>query len=572
MKSLFSLLFQSVLFASVINSFPCFAQDRELLVRDSVRIPLRNGKYVSAIIVTDPAIREPLPAVLFYTTYYMGPGDINVARRAALKGYVGVLVYCRGIRSDLADYIPFVNDGNDAYDVIDWISRQKWCNGKIGMYGGSYTGYVQWAAASRFHPALKTIVPQVPVMPGFDFPMENNIPLGHILSWSHDNIYKLPRLNGDLLFTWFEKGMPYRRLDSLAGRKNPIFQQWLRHPAYDQYWQSLAPSPSQYGQINIPVLTTTGYYDGCAISALEYYKRHNQFNSHAEHYLVIGPYDHWGGQRRFADTLMGYAVDSAARLNMVEIAFDWLDHILKGAPRPSILKDRINYEIMGANQWGHAPTLEAMSNDTLTYYLGSSQEGRFNSLEQSKPLPALTFDQQVDFRDRVNHNNYFTPLIINETLEPGGGLVFASPAFREPVLLNGAFSGRLKVMVNKKDMDISIAFYEQMPDGRYFYLTRYLGRASYAGQNSRRQLLVPGKEVIIPISNTRITSRKFSKGSRLVIVLNVNKHPFEVVNYGSGKDVNDESVLDAGVPMQIHWSSESFIKVPVQTGIVPGGN
>ena len=180
MKSLFFPLFLSV-FVSVIYCLPCTAQ-QGLLVRDSMLIPLRDGKHVSAIIVNDTTVKGPLPVVLFYTTYYMGPGDTNVARRAALKGYVSVLAYCRGIRTDLADYTPFINDGNDAYDVIDWISRQAWCNGKIGMYGGSYTGYVQWAAASRFHPALKTIVPQVAVMPGFDFPMENNIPLGHILS------------------------------------------------------------------------------------------------------------------------------------------------------------------------------------------------------------------------------------------------------------------------------------------------------------------------------------------------------------------------------------------------------
>lgn len=554
-----------MLFVPVFFTFPCVAQN-QLLVRDSILIPLRNGKHVSAIIVTNPQVKEPLPAVLFYTTYYMGSGDTNVARRAAAEGFISVLAYCRGIRTNLADYTPFVNDGNDVYDVIDWISRQTWCNGKVGMYGGSYTGFVQWAAASRFHPALKTIVAQVAVMPGFDFPMENNIPLGHILSWSHDNIYKLPRLSVDLLFNWFEKGAPYRQLDSLAGKKNPIFQEWLRHPAYDRYWQSLAPSPAQFAQINIPVLTTTGYYDGCAISAVEYFKRHYRYNRHAEHYLVIGPYDHWGGQKRFADTLMGYVVDSAARLNMVDLAFDWLQYILKGGPRPSILQDRINYEIMGANQWGHAPSLDAMSNDTLTYYLGSSEEGLFNSLAQSKPVPSLSFGQQVDFRDRISHNNYFTPVIINESLDPGGGLVFISPSFREPVLVNGAFFGQLKVKVNKRDMDISIAFYEQMPDGKYFYLTRFLGRASFAGNNSKRKLLIPGQEEIIPVSNTRITSRKLSKGSRLVVVLNVNKHPFEVVNYGSGKDVNDESIRDAGMPMQIYWSSDSFIKVPVLTG------
>lgn len=52
------------------------------------------------------------------------------------------------------------------------------------------TGFSQWAAVKKLHPALKTIVPQVAVMPGYDAPMENNVPFGNTLGWANDNIYK----------------------------------------------------------------------------------------------------------------------------------------------------------------------------------------------------------------------------------------------------------------------------------------------------------------------------------------------------------------------------------------------
>ena len=112
-------------------------------------------------------------------------------------------------------------------------------------------------------------------------------------------------------------------------------------------------------------------------------------------------------------------------------------------------------------------------------------------------------------------------------------------------------------------MDVSLALYEQMPDGKYFYITRYLGRASYAKNNSRRQLMKPYTKERISFENTRFVSRKISKGSRLVILLNINKHPFEIINYGSGKEVANETIKDAGKPLQIKWHNESFIKVPV---------
>lgn len=66
------------------------------------------------------------------------------------------------------------------------------------MYGGSYTGFSQWATVKKIHPALKTIVPQVAVMPGFDTPMENNVQLNLSLYWPHHSIYKMPPIKKEV--------------------------------------------------------------------------------------------------------------------------------------------------------------------------------------------------------------------------------------------------------------------------------------------------------------------------------------------------------------------------------------
>jgi hypothetical protein len=112
-------------------------------------------------------------------------------------------------------------------------------------------------------------------------------------------------------------------------------------------------------------------------------------------------------------------------------------------------------------------------------------------------------------------------------------------------------------------MDVSLALYEQMPDGKYFFLTRYVGRASFAKDNSKRQLLHPQQNEHIPFFNTRFVSKKISRGSRLVVLLNINKHPFEIINYGSGKKVADETIHDAAEPLKIEWHNDSFIQIPV---------
>ncbi|NCU04657.1 MAG: CocE/NonD family hydrolase, partial [Chitinophagaceae bacterium] len=449
---------------------PNTVADSVYLIQDSVLIPTKSGIPVSAIIVRKKTNTKPLPALLFYTTYYQGPTDANAGKRSADRDYVGIVAYARGIRTNLKHYAPYEHEATDVYDIIDWISKQQWCNGKVGMFSGSYTGFSQWSTAKNVHPALKTIVPQVAVMPGFDTPLENNVELNLGLYWPNDNIYKHAPLPRGLPFEWFENGTAWKSMDSLAGNSNAIFQKWLQHPSYDQYWQRMVPTPAEYAKINIPVLTTTGYYDGSQISALQYYKLHTRYNRNANHYVVIGPYDHWGGQRRPALNLMGYNIDSVANVSMMELAYEWLDYILKNKPKPALLKNRINYQVMGSNEWKHAASLQQMNNDTLTFYLHKQL-----LVKQKQTTAAYTL-QTVDFKDRETENNFFVPQLILDSLDAGNGLIFSTAVFEKEFAINGSFTGNLFATINKKDMDVSLALFEQMPDGKYFYLTRYLGR------------------------------------------------------------------------------------------------
>ena len=67
----------------------------------------------------------------------------------------------------------------------------------------------------------------------------------------------------------------------------------------------------------------------------------------------------------------------------------------------------------------------------------------------------------------------------------------------------------------------------------------------------------------IPFTNTQITVKKISKGSRIVALVNVNKSPFEQINYGTGKDVNEETIRDAKDPLRMKWYNSSYIEIPI---------
>jgi uncharacterized protein len=131
------------------------------------------------------------------------------------------------------------------------------------------------------------------------------------------------------------------------------------------------------------------------------------------------------------------------------------------------------------------------------------------------------------------------------------------------IIINGLFTGNLKFITNKKDFDVSIDLIQVKPDGKIFSLSDYVGRASYAKDKTKRQLLKPNVIEEIPISNSSFVSKKIEKGSKLVLIFGIKKNRYWQINYGTGKDVSDESIEDAKEPLEIKWYNDSYIEIPV---------
>ncbi len=540
-------------------------------------VETQDGSKIRAHVVRKRGLTDKLPTVFIFNIYADSLRDIGKAKYYAAEHYACVVANTRGKGINEDEIVPFEYDGKDAYDMIDWISKQDWSNGEVGMVGGSYLGFSQWAAVKKLHPALKTIMPQVAVGPGIDYPMNGNVFMSYMLRWTryvtnnrttdYADFSNTNKWNS-LYKTWYEKGLSFRSLDSIEGRPSAVFQRWLDHPSYDAFWQSMVPYKTDFSKIDIPILSTTGYFDDDQMGALYYYKQHHLNNPNANHYLVIGPYTHGGAQMYPQKEVSGYKVDSVATaFNFRSLSVDWFDFVLKGSSRPELLKNKVNYQIMGRNEWRHTPTLSGMSNDTLTFYFETSRNG--NNYTLSTQPNDEYIGQTVDFTDRSDATAFEFKVIRDSIYaDLANSVSFISKPIEEPVIWSGSFISSLQVAINKKDIDIVIRAYELMPDGRYFALFTESGfsalqRASYAEDNSKRQLLNPNKKETIEIKHSYITSKRLSKGSRIVIALGVNKSPYWQINYGSGKDVSDETIADANEPLQIKWYGDSYIKIPI---------
>ncbi|WP_316838671.1 CocE/NonD family hydrolase [Pedobacter gandavensis] len=540
-----------------------------LIIQDSVMITMRDGVKLAAVIVRSRAAQESQPVVLV-GNIYASTDQVAMARRIADKGYVGMVLNTRGKYVSEAEIAPWEHDAEDTYDAIDWISKQEWCNGKVGMIGGSYLGFSQWAATKKLHPALKTIVPQAAAAPGIDFPTTNGILTTYSLRWAHlvtnNKLSDWDEFGNTDLWTslnnkWFLSGKAFKNLDSLEGRPNSVFQKWAKHPSYDQYWQKMIPYQKEFAAINIPVLTITGYFDSDQDGALYYFKQHHQWNSAPNHYLLIGPYDHGGAQGVMSPTLYGYNLDSVAKININQLAFQWFDYVLKDGLKPALLKDKVNYQTMDTSLWGHAPSLEKMNDDVLQFYFSEEKKGKYYQLTTKKTTGKLA--QEMDFSSREISTKVPDYNLLTDTIDTKGSLIFISEALKEEVTLNGQFSATLQVVINKRDLDIVVGLYEQQADGKFFRLSASLHRASYAKDRSKRNLLKPGKLESIPITG-KFISKRLHKGSKLMLSLELIKNPNFQVNYGTDKAVSDESILDAISPLKVQWLGSSAIQIPIK--------
>lgn len=566
-----------ILLFLILAAFSVSAQ--EFSTTDSITIRLRSGNELSAIVVQKKAVQQPLPALVRYSIYASPQTDKYFNTLSSLRGYVGVTVYIRGKYLSPGEVTPFINDAADAWDMIDWVSKQSWCNGKVGMYGASYLGFSQWAAVKKLHPALKTIVPQSAVGIGVDFPSHNNINLGYMLNWIHyasdrkllDSVsmagFSDQKKWTRLFNTWFTSGKSFASLDKMEGRPSAIFQEWLAHPSYDGYWSRLTPTDEEYAKLDIPVLTIAGYFDVDQAGAMHYFKKHYENNPGANHYLVLGPYDHTGLQQlSMPGKVAGYKLDSAAIFKTYKLTFDWFDYVLKDGVKPAMLKDKVNFQVMGENSWAHAASLAEIGSKQLKYFLHPEETSGVYKLSQKISSGTTTITQKIDFKDRSDTtSNKIKSLILDSTINVGRNcLVFETAIFQQPVRIAGSLDGELNLIINKKDLDLKVQLYEKLADGNYMRLNDDMLRASFSKDHSKRKLITPGIKTTVQLTgNTFFVSKKIAVGSKLVFVLGVPVEAGMEINYGSGKQVSDETVADAGDDLIVKWLSSSYISLSI---------
>jgi hypothetical protein len=560
-------------FGSLIRPLLGEDQERRYVIDEEVAIPVSTDATIAAALVRPRSATgaRTLPTLLEFTL----DRSSRDAREAAAHGYVSVLALSR-IAGDpkFRPRAPFESEGEDARAVIGWIAQQSWSDGRVGMQGHGYGGYVAWSAAKRLPAALKAIATSDPMAPGIDVPSSNRIFLNSAYRWVYemlappdDEVANDAERWRSIDEDWFRSGRRYRDFPTLPGRARAVFRSWLNHPSYDRFWQKWLPFGDEFAQIGIPALTVTGYYSAAETAALYYFTQHHQHDAHADHALLIGPFDEQSVEHGASPSVRELALDPVALIDPSDARYEWFDHAFQETERPALLRANVNYELAGANEWRHEPSLEALESKLLRFYLEASPGGAPHALVAEKPSEPMSLTETLDLRDRTDVGWRPARELILSELQSREGALFVTEPFDEGLDVAGQLRGALDFTINKFDVDLVMMLYELRSNGEYVKLFEpaYAFRASYARDRTQRRLLLAGVRQQLPFQSERMVGRRLQPGSRLGLALGINKRADQQINYGASDDVSEESIEDAGAAIRIRWHDGSFIEIPSPT-------
>ncbi len=535
-------------------------------MRWAVKIPMRDGVTLNATVIQPHLQKDSLP-VIFTFTPYIGDSYLDRAMYFAQHGYVYALVDVRGRGNSGGAFEPFVNEAKDGYDVVEWLAKQQYCNGKVTMWGGSYAGFDQWTTLKEFPPHLATIVPAAAAHPGVDFPFQYNIFGPYVEQWltftsgvtSNANLFAAASFWGAKARQYYDGHLAFKEYDRLAGNPSAVFQKWLQHPIPDAYYDAMVPSPEQYKHIQFPILTITGHYDGDQPGAFTYYKRHMEYGTpeaKQNHFLIIGPWDH-AGTRTPRREVGGLKFGEASVLDLNKLHTEWYDWVMKNGKKPEFLKKRVAYYVVGAGaeNWKYADSLESVSNEKRTLYLDSN--GKADSVFQSGTLtekPAVspgadkwTYDPLDTRPGDAELDDDAAGLTSQQAVMNtyGNGAVYHSGPFGEATEVTGFLKLRVWLAMDVPDTDLEADMYEILPGGGSVFLTGATVRARYRESLRQERLVTAGKAEEYVFDNFTFFSRRLAKGSRLRLFVHCPNTPSVEKNYNSGGVVALETAKDA---------------------------
>jgi putative CocE/NonD family hydrolase len=558
----------------------CAARTTTPQVERDVAITMRDGVVLRANVWRPPG-EGPFPVLVYRTPYGKDrtEGWYATHLRAIERGYAVVLEDVRGRYTSDGVFDAYRNEGRDGYDTIEWAAAQPWSNGKVGTFGLSYPGAVQWLAALERPPHLLAMVPAMTFSTPRDFFYFDGVFDLSWLPWILNSIAPDLRRRGALPGPqddtaaeayWAEHGAELQERLPLADLPElrqvaPFYFDWLAHPPTDPWWD-WGEVRGRYGEIDAAVLNLSGWYD----EAYGPEGAATNFNGllaaragvpDPRTRLVLGPWVHGVGST--AKTVTGdLDFGPEAAIDYDDLVLDWMDRYLQGVDNRGPEERPVRFFVMGDNRWRDADAWPPAGSETRSFYL---QDGRLSvtPADTGEPSTHLASDPASPLRDPYP---VFGPHDYAAFGDNDAVLLFDSDPLEGDLEVTGNITAEIYLSCDCPDTDLWVRLLDVAPDGTAFNLMSpglEVLRASYREPERGRQLLTPGETYELTLDRP-MTSHVFRRGHRIRVQISTAFFPHFSRNLHSGALETESSAARTAVVAIYHDAARpSRVVLPV---------
>jgi uncharacterized protein len=478
------------------------------LERRTLSVPMRDGVWLVTDVYLPRGGRDKFPLVLLRTPYNRKTVDMEFgARYYASHGYAVAVQDVRGRFESGGTWVPFLHEAEDGYDAIEYLATQEWCNGRVGMLGGSYLAWAQFWAAKLKPPHLVTIIPHnVPSDPFRNSPYEHGVFLMTPQLWwtavveagvtdlSHPKFKEVEAIKHDERLA----SLPVVDLDrKIFGREIPYWRDWISHNSDDSYWDRARFLDGLKG-LEIPVFLVSGWYDTQSIGTKHAWQALTESRS-AFVKLIMGPWNHLNQVPKTAATKR---VGSEAVIDLPQLYLRWFDRWLKGKHNGIDQEPRVQLYVLNAQRWIMADAYPEPRSGFRKLCFSSTRgantlrgDGKLRwdepgvsaeadsyiySPSDPTPAPASRFTNGRKSFDEITSTRQDI-------------LVYESEPLEQTLTVAGPIQATIFASSSVLDTDWFVTLYALTDAGQHVQMVRGAVRARFRNSMRRMELLDPGR-------------------------------------------------------------------------------
>jgi uncharacterized protein len=548
------------------------AASYEVRIEPNAVVTMRDGIKLATDLYFPVGLTGKLPTILIRTPYNKSKFEKmedQAPRFFAGQGYVVAVQDNRGKYASEGTFSIEENDPDDGYDTLSWIAKQPWSDGKVGMYGCSYVGEDQIELAKTRHPNLITTIPGAAggaigtagnkytywaVFEGGVFGL--SLGLGWFPTYGRTD-------NGDPKAFKLDLGTALTTLpvvDMIRRQKGPPsdFEDFVSHEPADPWWNRFAYIKDT-DHFAAPSLQVSSWFDPAVAETLQLVDLMSRKSETAagrdNQFAIIAPTTHCAFGKATRHTLVGQLDVGDARFPYWKTYLQWYDYWLLGKRNNVIAMPKIQYYLMGANEWQGTNEWPPKGVTYESYYLHGNGKANTRAgdgiLSEDVPGNEASDSFTYDPGNPVQSRGGTVCCTMNPEDQPGAFdqstiedrpdiLVYSTLALRHAFDVIGPVKVVLHVSSSARDTDFTAKLVDVGPDGSAFNVQEGIMRARYRDGYTKHVFMETGQIYEVPI-DLHATAHRFQAHHRIRLEVSSSNFPRFVRNLNTGGNNYDET-------------------------------